>query len=263
MDLISTSPLLNSGLELLDHGIKHLRQGSNQDLKFAVMHADNCVELVLKEIARYKGIRIIDKKGQSIGYYDCVNELQNLGVPIPELPDIDLLHTERNSIYHLGSQPDKKRAEWLVFGVALGFAKRICKDILGCDISTFSRAFNNVALIGDEIVAERKTIVEKYLSEAVWANDHGMYNVCVISSYSGIEAYLGNAIPIDIRSNLGMMQKLVEDELISQETLDDFMKLREIRNAVVHGASSSTEKESEFALRIFKTILYDIDSMLM
>lgn len=178
---MSTSPILTSGLELLEHGIKHLRQSSNQDLKFAVMHADNCVELVLKEIARCKGIRIIDKRGQSIGYYDCVNSLLGKGVSIPELPDIDLLHTERNSIYHLGSQPDKKRAEWLVLGVALGFAKRICKDVLGYDITAYSSAFDRVALMNEEIVAERKAIVEKYLSGAVWAYDNRMYKECVIS----------------------------------------------------------------------------------
>jgi uncharacterized protein YutE (UPF0331/DUF86 family) len=60
-----------------------------------------------------------------------------------------------------------------------------------------------------------------------------------------------------------MMQKLVEDGLITQETLGDFIRLREIRNAVVHGASDSTKEEAEFALKTFKTILYDIDSMLM
>jgi uncharacterized protein YutE (UPF0331/DUF86 family) len=263
MNFMPASPILTSGLELLEHGIKHLRQGSNQDLKFAVMHADNCVELVLKEIARYKGIRIIDKRGQSIGYYDCIDKLQSKGVSIPELPDIDLLHTERNSIYHLGSQPDKKRAEWLVFGVALIFAKRICHDVLGYDIAAFSNAFDHVTLMNEEIIAERKAIVEKYLSEAVWAYDNRMYKECVISSYSGIEAYLGNAIPIDVRSNPDMMRKLVEDDLITQETLDDFKRLRSIRNLVVHGASDSTKEEAEFALGTFKTILYDIDSMLM
>ena len=258
-----TSPILSSGLELLEHAIEHLRQGSAQDLKFAVIHADNALELVLKEIARYKRIRIIDRRGQSIGYYDCINKLQSRGVSIPELPDIDLLHTERNSIYHIGSQPDKRRAEWLVFDVGLNFAKRICKDELGYDITTFSRTFDRLALLNAEILARRKAIVEKYLSEAVWAHDNCMYNECVISSYSGVEAYLGNAIPIDIRSGVHMLQKLVEDDLISQETLNDFMRLREIRNRVVHGVSNSTHEESELALNVFKTILYEIDSVLM
>ena len=258
-----TSPILITGLELLDHAIKHLRQGSPQDMRFAVTHADNAIELVLKEIARCKGIRIIDKKGQSIGYYDCVKRLQKKGISIPELPDIDLLHTERNSIYHLGSQPDKKRAEWLVFDVALSFVKRICQDELGYDINIFSEKFDRLALLNTEILARRKAIVEKYLSEAVWAFDNHMYNDCVIAAYAGIEAYLGNAIPIDIRSDVHMMQKLVEDDLISQEMLNDFMKLRKIRNRVVHGVSDSKHDEAELALGVFKAILYGIDSVLM
>lgn len=260
---MSTSPILTSGLELLEHAIKHLRQGSPHDMKFAVTHADNAIELILKEIARRNRIRIIDKKDQSIGYYDCVNKLQGKGISIPELPDIDLLHTERNSIYHLGSQPDKKRTEWLVFDVALSFIKRVCKDELGYDICRFSKTFDRLALLNAEILARRKAIVEKYLSGAVWAYDNHMYNECVISSYTGIEAYLGNAIPIDIRSDMRMMQKLVEDDLISQETLDNFTKIRDIRNTVVHGVSNATHDEAELALSVFKTILYGIDSMLM
>ena len=155
------------------------------------------------------------------------------------------------------------RSEWLVFGVALNFVKRICEDELGYDICRFSKMFDFLELLNVEIVSKRKAIVEKYLSESVWAHDNGMYNACVISSYSGIEAYLGNAIPIDIRSQVGMMQELVKDNLITQETLDDFMKLREIRNRVVHGISEATREEADLALGIFKEILYEIDAHLM
>jgi len=261
--MMSASPILTSGLELLEHAIRHLRKGYPKDIRFAVMHADNAMELVLKEIARAKGIRIIDKKGQSVGYYDCISKLQRKGVQIPELPDIDLLHTERNSIYHLGSQPDKKQAEWLVFDVALSSVRRICGDELGYDICQFSSTFDRLALLNSEILARRKAIVEKYLSEAVWAHDNNMFNECIISSYSGIEAYLGNAIPIDIRSDIHMMQKLVEDDLISAEMLNDFMELRELRNRVVHGVSNSTRDQAKLALNVFKKFLYVIDSMLM
>jgi hypothetical protein len=257
-----TSPILVSSLELLEHGILHLRLGDGKDLRLAVLHADNSIELLLKEIARNCNIRIIDRRGQSIGYYDCINGLQNKGVLIPELPDIDLLHTERNSIYHLGGQPDSSRAEWLVFDVALNFAKRICKDELGYDITKFSKKFDRINMLNEETDSRRKAIVEKYLSEAVWAHDNGNYNECVIASYSGVEAYLGDAIPMDIRSNPRMMETLVDDGLITPETLQDFMKIRDMRNKVVHGVSNSSEKDSELALKVFKTILYDVDSML-
>jgi len=259
---MSASPILLSALELLEHAIEHLRKESNKDLKLAVLHADNSVELILKEVSRYNRIRIINKRGQSIGYYDCIDELQKKSVSIPELPDVDLLHTERNSIYHLGSQPDSKKAEWLVFGVALNFIKRICNSEIKYDITKFSPYFGQLALTNKEMVDERKKIVETYLSDAVWAHDNSMNNQCVISSYSGIEAYLGNAIPINIRSNPNMMQDLVDDGLITKETLDNFKRVREIRNKIVHGGLDSTSEESHLALNTFKEILYSVDSML-
>ena len=257
------SPILPSGLELLDHAIEHLRKGTPRDLRLAVIHADNALELGLKEIVRFNGMRIIDRKGHSVGYYDCINRLQSGSISMPELPDIDVLHTVRNSIYHLGSQPDRRRAEWLVLGVALNFIKRVCADELGYDISQFSERSDRFALMNKEIEAERKAIVEKYLSESVWAHDNNMYNDCVISSYAGIEAYLGNAIPIDIRSRPDMLRTLVEDELLDQETVDEIMRLRQIRNRAVHGATNATMKESESALKLFKLILYVINSVLM
>lgn len=259
---MAISPILISGLELLEHSIKHLRAGSNKDLKLAVLHADNAVELILKEIARYYGIRIIDKKGQSIGYYDCISKLQSKAVVIPELPDIDLLHTERNSIYHIGSQPDNVKAEWLVFAVALTFIKRICQSEFAYDINTFSLTFDKLALTNSELVDERTSIVQKYLSEAVWTHENYQFNVSIIASYSGIEAYLGNAIPIDVRSDPTMIQKIVDDDLISKEDMADFLKIREIKDKIAYGISNGTSEESELALKTFKSILYSVDSML-
>jgi len=259
---MSSSPLLFSGLEILEHGIKHLRQGTNRDLKFAVLHADNAVELILKEIARSKGIRIIDKKGQSIGYYDCIAKLQSKAIPLPELPDIDLLHTERNSIYHIGSQPDKAKADWLILAVTLPFIKRVCSVELDYDISNFSPAFDELSLTNSEILDYRKSIVQKYLSEAVWAHDNCNYNDSILSSFSGIEAYLGNAIPIDARSDPMAMQTIVDDGLISKKDMDNFLKIRALRNNIAHGMLIGTAKQSELALKTFKSILYSVDSML-
>jgi len=39
--------------ELLNHAEEHLNQGSNTDLKFSLIHADNSIEIMLKEHLRY------------------------------------------------------------------------------------------------------------------------------------------------------------------------------------------------------------------
>ena len=104
--------------------------------------------------------------------------------------------------------------------------------------------------------------MQKYLSEAVWAQDNNQYNVSIIASYSGIEAYLGNAIPIDVRSDPLMIQTIVDDDLISKEDMANFLKIREIKDKITHGVSEGTSEISELALKTFKSILYSVDSML-
>ena len=53
----------------------------------------------------------MNRDGHSISYYECINKLETKGIQIPKLPNIDLLHTERNLIYHLGNKPDTEKAK--------------------------------------------------------------------------------------------------------------------------------------------------------
>ena len=246
---------MTSGLEVMEHAIEHLTKGTDRDTRFAVLHADNAVELVLKEIVRFRGIRLIDKKGQSISYYNCVDELLKDRVSIPELPDIDLLHTERNSIYHLGSQPDQKKGEWLVYDVALNFIRRICKDELRCDVTRFSNAFKLSPEVKQEVELTRSEIVNRYLVEAVAALNSNMYEATVILAYSGIEALFRESVSREIRSQHDMLRTMRKENIVSASLFKDLDVLRRIRNQAVHGVSKSTAEEAKFALKVFQRVI--------
>src|ERR1022692_3737888 len=50
------SPLLRSALEVLEHGLWHFfRSDTVADMKFAIMHVDQAIELVMKEKVRAGG----------------------------------------------------------------------------------------------------------------------------------------------------------------------------------------------------------------
>lgn len=261
-DLASISPLLTSSLELLEHSLTHLDEGDPKDLRIAITDVDNAVELLLKEVSRFRGIRIIDKNGHSISYYSCIDELQKIGVHLPELPDIDILHAERNGIYHAGNQPSKETATWLVIDVSLTFIRRICHDELKYDIASFSREFDSTTHLNRNLVADREMIVRNYISKADFAYNQGRYNEALVAAYSGIEAYLGNAIPIDIRTNPNMLDQLVHDDLLPQETVDKILGLRSLRNSAVHQARTISKKDAKAALDTFKFVVDAINDML-
>ncbi len=46
----AVSPLLRSAFEVLEHGLYHyLRSSTPKDMKFALLHIDQAIELLLKE----------------------------------------------------------------------------------------------------------------------------------------------------------------------------------------------------------------------
>lgn len=130
------SPLLRSAFEVLEHGLWHfLRSDTSVDMKFAMMHIDQSIELLLKERVRQGGKSIYKNPKETISIWEAYRILeQDLGCKIPEKPDLELLHEERNTIQHKYSNPN---AEDTAFQVerAILFINRFCKDELKVNLS--------------------------------------------------------------------------------------------------------------------------------
>lgn len=131
----ATSPLLRSALEVLEHGLWHFfRSDTATDLKFAILHIDQAVELLLKERVRRAGKSIYKNPKETITIWGAYKILEEeMACEIREKADLELLHEERNSIQHRYLNPSPEDAAFHVEnGVA--FAERFLKDELGVDI---------------------------------------------------------------------------------------------------------------------------------
>lgn len=247
----------------MQHAVEHLKKGTEKDRGFAVLHADNAVELMLKELARSKGIRVINKKGYSLDYYECIDQLIELGLKIPELPSIDLLHTERNNTYHLGNKPDKNKTEWLVYDVALSFLRRTCLSELEYDINSFSKDFRLSEEIKQEMELTRSEVVNQYLIKANNSLDSGIFESTVILSYVGIEALFREYIltrekyPLHITLRR-VAESMKEKNILSEKLFTRFEMLRQMRNQVAHGMAKADQKSAKFALEVFRNVVDEI-----
>jgi hypothetical protein len=129
------SPLLRSAFEVLNHGLWHFfRSNKIADMKFALMHVDQAVELMLKECVRAGGKSIYRNPKETItmwGAYDIL--INDLKINIPEKPDLELLHEERNNIQHKYANPSPDDAGFHI-EKAMGFIRRFTKDQLKLDI---------------------------------------------------------------------------------------------------------------------------------
>lgn len=129
------SPLLRSAFEVLNHGLWHFfRSTTAADMKFALMHIDQAVELMLKECVRDGGKSIYKNPKETItiwGAYDIL--LNDLHIVIPEKPDLELLHEERNNIQHKYANPSPDDAAFHI-EKAMGFIRRFVQEQLKLDI---------------------------------------------------------------------------------------------------------------------------------
>jgi hypothetical protein len=132
------SPLLRSAFEVLEHGLWHFfRSDTTTDMKFALLHVDQAIELLLKEKVRAGGKSIYKNPKETISIWTAYEILTNdLGCRIPERPDLELLHEERNSIQHKYLNPSPEDAAFHV-DRAVKFVKRFLKDDLQLDIADF------------------------------------------------------------------------------------------------------------------------------
>lgn len=134
------SPLLRSAFEVLNHGLFHyFRSETTPDMKFALMHVDQAIELFLKEKVR-RGKHSIHKPGNSKetiniwGAYKILEEKMNCR--IPEKTDLELLHEERNNIQHKYANPSPEDASFHVNN-AMKFIYRFVTEELKLDLYDF------------------------------------------------------------------------------------------------------------------------------
>lgn len=133
----NSSPLLRSAVEVLEHGLWHFfRSDTATDMKFAIMHVDQAVELAMKERVRAGGKSINKPKNskETLGIWSLYEILEGeLGCKIPEKADLELLHEERNSIQHKYLNPSAEDASFHISN-GVKFLQRFLKDELKVDI---------------------------------------------------------------------------------------------------------------------------------
>lgn len=118
-------------LDLLGHGLQHFINGEPLDNRLTILHLDQSIELSLKERARQGGKPIMKPGGkESISLYEAYKHLDDLAIIIPEKPNLELLHEQRNQIQHLFSSPDENTTRFHVDN-ALFFLSRFYSDEFG------------------------------------------------------------------------------------------------------------------------------------
>jgi len=132
------SPLIRSAFEVLEHGLWHfLRSNTTTDMKFALLHVDQAIELLLKQRVLAGGKSIYKNPKETISIWGAYDILEKeLNCKFPEKPNLELLHEERNNIQHKYANPSPDDAAFHVEH-AMKFINRLVKDELKLDLADF------------------------------------------------------------------------------------------------------------------------------
>jgi hypothetical protein len=123
---------------VLEHGLWHFfRSDTTTDMKFALLHVDQAIELLLKEKVREAGRSIYKNPKETITIWGAYDILTNdLGCKIPERANLELLHEERNNIQHKYANPSAEDAAFHL-DHAVKFIKRFLKEELRIDLANY------------------------------------------------------------------------------------------------------------------------------
>ena len=116
---------------LMEHAILHQQSGSQLDMRLAVNHAHQAVELTLR-----RKVELLGKKNP-YRFPKIIEILTKNGVKIPYERQIDELNRTRTMTQHYGSTPNENDARRLVF-VARDFLIDFWKDAFAVDYGSVS-----------------------------------------------------------------------------------------------------------------------------
>lgn len=138
---------------LMEHAIIHQQSGTKLDMRLAINHAHQAVELTLRKKAELLGESPYD-------FPAIINVLKNKGVRIPYGRQIEELNKTRILTQHYGTTPNENDARRLIF-VARDFLIDFWKEAFQVDYDGVSM----LDVINNEDVKKTLQEAQKYLEK--------------------------------------------------------------------------------------------------
>jgi len=262
------SPLFVSALELLAHGTELYSMGHPNKYKFVILHLANSIELILKDCLIDHNVSIYKGPKETITIWGTFDELNKLGIVIPEKPVIELLIDDRNTIQHRFGFPNGEAVFYYLEQVA-SFFVRFLEEQYKVKLTEALEPHlskENLALIG--LIPDDYSHLKKLYQISPEA--------AIQQAYSAIEKKLRKEVPMsELRQRADgskassqfipallrdQIRILVEEGYINADIANDIELLRNTRNRVAHssgdtdGNSKELEKVFKIALRILSVL---------
>jgi hypothetical protein len=233
--IIAQKPWISGPKELLIHGLRHLDLNTDFDNRIAMISIDNSVELMIKtylglpkRITKIEGLtrkRFEEFANSFPSLMDGLEEFANEKLVGIELGDIEWFHRLRNQLYHDGNgiTVEKEKVETYA-----AIAKILFENLFETKIDE-STNISHHDLVG-QFISLWATLERKSYKEGTKINP-----------------------PVLV------LNKLVDEGIVSRKQLNQIMEVRDFRNQLVHGMMVPTEVELKGNIKILKEIIKFFD----
>lgn len=257
-DFKGLSPILHHSLESFEHGIFHYLDNTELGRKFALLHVDHSIELILKEKVVRLGQSIYRKDGKTIGVHEAYTVLEGSSVSIPEKPRLEDLHDFRNVVQHKGLTPDKHTTDFYV-NEAYRFVKRFLHDELGIELEAYLPRSYVKAIEGIETEEEKAgSEINERLAEAEAIFAAGAYDSAIVSAYIALERAVRNKVKDDRQPLPVLVRRLVDEGRMSKSVQMRFMLVTDLRNRAAHTGDRISKQQAQETLNSLKDIIAEI-----
>ncbi len=222
---MSDNTWITGPIELINHGLAHLKEGKEFDLRIGMISVDNAVELAIKTYLslhrRELGIKREDLNKSMRNFPALLDAIQNHAnqyVSLEELDQIEQFHRLRNSLYHEGN------------GITV--EKKVLEVYAALVNNLISRLFN-IEIID---LIKSPDVQFKLIGE-------------FLSNWASLENKLRDISPESKPFPLSILSSLQRQNRISDSFMNKFSVLIKFRNELVYGVGEPSIDELKMALR--------------
>jgi hypothetical protein len=257
------SPLFVSALELIAHATELFAQKNPKKYKFIVLHLANAVELILKDCVIDHGLSIYEKPGITINIWESIKKLQSKEVDIPELPVIELIIDDRNTIQHRFGHPSAESTYFYIEQV-VSFFQRFLHHHYNINLTEALISHlpdEHLKLLG--LAKDEFSFLDQLASISIESSVLRAAN----STTRELTKLLRSSIPDDLyhytsllsgsrqRARKALLEDLRRNGFVHRDLVKDYDFLQEARNFAAHNPEEAPDIDWQEAFNIAKELL--------
>lgn len=252
--LQAKTPLFISSIELLAHSTELFAAKNERKFKFMILHLANAVELILKDRLVTKGTSIyVKNSNKTLSIWECVKGLELLKIDLPELPVLEMLIDDRNSIQHRFGFPDRETVFYYIT-VVMTFFKRFLNDEYNIDLKEELTAYLEEAqleLIGltAKEQLELKQLKNISIDLAIIKADIYLESEYRTITRDGYKHSSSKYVTPRSAFFIEFFKLLIDNNFIEKIKMEDIKQFKEVRNQVIHGQFDVKSKDAMLTLQ--------------